>query len=305
MIDGSVAQWLEQGTHKPKVAGSNPARANVKVNVERWLSGRKRQIANLLYKFFVPRVRIPLSPIFKHKPKLSCMKNWQLKNIDKSIFEKTGLIPRSIIKIADNFKNQLDPTREQNVIEQIRVSRYQTISSIKYLSSLLLVPLILNTILKLFVFGPFVQYWWQKQNINIFLNDSQQIRAFEELQLYEEQLRFEILIGKKTDLSIKNINLKIKNKANEIATQYNEESKNSIINILSDTLSLATFFALVLNNQKQFSILFAIKAFPFYKFLLRRPSFCSLQQIFATVETNTEYLEFRTATVFDLFNHRA
>ena len=24
-IVGSVAQWLEQGTHKPKVAGSNPA----------------------------------------------------------------------------------------------------------------------------------------------------------------------------------------------------------------------------------------------------------------------------------------
>ena len=26
-MNGSVAQWLEQGTHKPKVAGSNPARA--------------------------------------------------------------------------------------------------------------------------------------------------------------------------------------------------------------------------------------------------------------------------------------
>ena len=25
---GSVAQWLEQGTHKPKVVGSNPTRAN-------------------------------------------------------------------------------------------------------------------------------------------------------------------------------------------------------------------------------------------------------------------------------------
>ena len=24
---GSVAQWLEQGTHKPKVVGSNPTRA--------------------------------------------------------------------------------------------------------------------------------------------------------------------------------------------------------------------------------------------------------------------------------------
>ena len=26
-VIGLVAQWLEQGTHKPKVAGSNPVRA--------------------------------------------------------------------------------------------------------------------------------------------------------------------------------------------------------------------------------------------------------------------------------------
>ena len=27
IVQGSVAQWLEQGTHKPKVVGSNPTRA--------------------------------------------------------------------------------------------------------------------------------------------------------------------------------------------------------------------------------------------------------------------------------------
>ena len=27
-LKGSVAQWLEQGTHKPKVVGSNPTRAS-------------------------------------------------------------------------------------------------------------------------------------------------------------------------------------------------------------------------------------------------------------------------------------
>ncbi|KAJ6805185.1 hypothetical protein M6B38_382150 [Iris pallida] len=32
-------------------------------NWERWLSGLKRQIANPLYELFVPRVRIPLSPL--------------------------------------------------------------------------------------------------------------------------------------------------------------------------------------------------------------------------------------------------
>lgn len=30
-MKGFVAQWLEQGTHKPKVAGSSPAKANVKI----------------------------------------------------------------------------------------------------------------------------------------------------------------------------------------------------------------------------------------------------------------------------------
>ena len=41
MVDnGSVAQWLEQGTHKPKVVGSNPTRAKLKL--EKWLSGRKQ-----------------------------------------------------------------------------------------------------------------------------------------------------------------------------------------------------------------------------------------------------------------------
>ena len=27
IVEGSVAQWLEQGTHTPKVVGSNPTRA--------------------------------------------------------------------------------------------------------------------------------------------------------------------------------------------------------------------------------------------------------------------------------------
>ena len=30
-MTGSVAQWLEQGIHKPKVVGSNPTRANFNI----------------------------------------------------------------------------------------------------------------------------------------------------------------------------------------------------------------------------------------------------------------------------------
>ena len=61
------------------------------------------------------------------------MKNWHFKNTDKSFFEKTGLIPRSILKMFDKFKNQFDPIREQIIIEELRVSRYQTLSSVRFL----------------------------------------------------------------------------------------------------------------------------------------------------------------------------
>jgi len=183
------------------------------------------------------------------------MKNWHLKSINESFFEKTSIIPRSILKMFESFKHQLDPIREKTLIEELRVSRYQGFASIKYLIFLLLNPLLINLFSKVFVFGPLIDYWWQKQEFTIFLNPSQQIRAFEELQTYEENLRFDILIGKEQPLSIKSVNIKIRNKANEVAKHYSRETKDSIKNILADTLSLTTFIGLLRKNERQLALL--------------------------------------------------
>jgi hypothetical protein len=91
------------------------------------------------------------------------MKNWELKNIERSIFEKTGLIPRSILRIFENFKNQLDPNREQNVLEQLRVSRYQALASLRYIFILIITPLFINLFSTIFIFGPLINYFWKKQ----------------------------------------------------------------------------------------------------------------------------------------------
>lgn len=183
------------------------------------------------------------------------MKNWQLKFINKSFFEKTSLIPRSILKMFESFKNQLDPVREKTILEELRVSRYQGFTSIKYVFLVCINPLLVNILSKIFIFGPLIDYWWQKQEFTIFLNPSQQIRAFEELQTFEENLRFEILIGKEQPISIKNVNIKIRNKANEVAKHYSKETKNSIKNILADTLSTAVFIGLLQKNKRQLSLL--------------------------------------------------
>lgn len=186
------------------------------------------------------------------------MKNWNIKFIEKSVFEKVGPIPRSILKLFNNSISKLNPIREQTVIEELRVSRYQIMTLIRYLFLLCVNPLLINTISKILIFGPLIDYWWQRQEFIIVLNQSQQVRAFEELQTFEEKLRFDILIGKEQPLSIKVINIKIRNKANEVAKYYSQEIKNSIKNILADTLSTTTFLALLRKNKQELVITYTI-----------------------------------------------
>ena len=183
------------------------------------------------------------------------MKNWGLKNVTQSAFEKTGAIPRSITKTFEKFKKELDPNSESEIIEEFRVSRYQTSASIKYLLLLIIVPVIVNQLSKSVVFSPFIDYFWNEKRTDIFLNASQEERAFSELQRFEEKIHFEILIGQLPPLSQESIDREIKNKAIELAQYYSQESISAIKNFLSDLLGLVAFCYLIVKGGRQVSVL--------------------------------------------------
>jgi hypothetical protein len=183
------------------------------------------------------------------------MKNWGIKNVTQSAFEKTGPIPRSITKTFEKFKKELDPNSESEIIEEFRVSRYQTAASIKYLLLLIVVPVIVNQISKGVIFSPFIDYFWNEKRLDVFLNASQEERAFSELQRFEEKIHFEILIGQLPPLSQESIDREIKNKAVELAQYYSQESINAIKNLLSDLLGFIAFSYLLLKGGRQVSVL--------------------------------------------------
>ncbi len=139
------------------------------------------------------------------------MKNWRSDNLNQSAFEKTGPIPRSISRTFEKFKKELDPNAESEIIEEFRVSRYQTSASIKYLLLLIISPILVNQISRSFIFSPFIDYFWNEKNSEIFLNVSQEERAFSELQRFEEKIHFEILIGQLPHLSQEAVEKEIKN----------------------------------------------------------------------------------------------
>lgn len=183
------------------------------------------------------------------------MKNWSLKNVTQSAFEKTGPIPRSITKTFEKFKKELNSSSEAEIIEEFRVSRYQTAASIKYLLLLIILPVIVNQLSKSVIFSPFIDYFWNEKRTDIFLNASQEERAFSELQRFEEKIHFEILIGQLPPLSQDSIDKEIKNKAVELAQYYSQESINAIKNLLSDLLGLSSFSYLIVKGGRQVSVL--------------------------------------------------
>nr|YP_010337357.1 chloroplast envelope membrane protein [Pulvinaster venetus]UNJ16942.1 chloroplast envelope membrane protein [Pulvinaster venetus] len=183
------------------------------------------------------------------------MKYWNLEEVNKSSFDKLGPIPRSITKIFDKFKKELDPNAEMESIEEFRISRYLTVSSTQYLLILIITPILVGQLSKSLVVGPCVDYCWNHYKPNIFLNSSQEERAFSELEQFEEKIHFEILIGKRQDIDYNIVEQQIRIKAIELAQQYSNESANAIKNILSETCSVISFIILLVIGRKQISIL--------------------------------------------------
>nr|YP_009511031.1 envelope membrane protein [Hydropuntia rangiferina]AXI96704.1 envelope membrane protein [Hydropuntia rangiferina]UAD87387.1 envelope membrane protein [Hydropuntia rangiferina] len=183
------------------------------------------------------------------------MKYWNLKKINQSSLDKTGVIPRSISKLFEKFKKELDPNAEIEAIEEFKVARYQTVASVKYLVFLFIMPILINQVSKSFIFSPLINYFWNREEHIIFLNQSQEERAFAELQRFEEKLHFEILIGKLQNPSSNLINYRMTEKALELAVDYANESSCAIKNILADLLSISIFVSIMISSKRQFSIL--------------------------------------------------
>ena len=172
--------------------------------------------------------------------------------MSKRAVEQTGLIPRSIIRTFERFKQQLLPGAERLVIQEFRVSRYQVIVSVRCLFTLISVPLFVNVLSKTLIITPIVEYLWNQTGQEIFLNSYQQNRALREFHVFEEKLYFESLLDSQlaevsSGLAIDGHEVALKRtlqfKTFQLAKQYNTESIEAISHLFADFLS---FFSLSL-----------------------------------------------------------
>ena len=169
--------------------------------------------------------------------------------------EEVNLLPRSLLGTLNRITKELDPEAEKEVVKNFRNSKVKTVISLRFILLLILVPLLTNQLSKNFIVGPIVDYFRGNQNAPVFLNINLEEEAFQELERFEQHLKFERLISRAPSLSVEETEKKISEKAVELAEEYRTESGGAIKNIFADLISCIAFAAIILTNKKEIEIL--------------------------------------------------
>jgi hypothetical protein len=175
----------------------------------------------------------------------------------KSISDKTGVLPRSILETIDRVRRDLDlsPEAEQEVMQDFRVSKNRTRSSVRLILLLIIIPLLTQQVSKNFLVGPVVDRFRSDQTEVSFLNYEMEEEALDELQRFEQRLRFEILIGQAEPVNDQEITERVKEKAAEIKEQYHQLGSDAIKNVFSDMLALVAFALVLLTSKREIAVL--------------------------------------------------
>lgn len=173
----------------------------------------------------------------------------------ESLVDKTGVLPRSILKSMDRIKRELDPNAEQDVVDNFRVSKARTTIAVRLVLLLVILPLLSQQVAKNFVVGPVVDQLRPQEQAVGFLNIDLEDEAMTELRRYEERLRFERLIGKSPTLTDEQINESVRDKAVELDQEFYAKSNDALKNVFADMVAALVFFVILVNSSTEIEIL--------------------------------------------------
>lgn len=174
----------------------------------------------------------------------------------KSITDKTGVLPRSILETVDRIKRELDPEAEKQVVQDFRKSKARTIISLRLVLFLIIIPLLTQQVTKTFVVGPIVdRVRSETPETRIFLNEEMEAEALTKLEQFERHLRFEILVGRIQPQSEEAISEQVRDRAQELEAEFRRQSSDSIKNVFADLFALAAFTLVLVNSRKEIEVL--------------------------------------------------
>ena len=168
--------------------------------------------------------------------------NWQS-------FEKLGLIPRSIVRTFSKFSQQISKKPTSLAIYEFKISRYQTIASIKCLFNFILIPLIFHWLVFFSLEQSQTLYKWINRDIYSY---SQTNPILQEVVRFDEKKIFDNL------LQSSNASLMKIQRQNLLKTLKQEQIQclqRLLYNLISDLMTLVVLLFFIHSSIPQLIIL--------------------------------------------------
>jgi CemA family len=180
-------------------------------------------------------------------------------NSEKLNFEsdpgKPGVLPRSIGITFNKIKSDFNPKAEEQYVKKFRTSRTKGKIAVKFLLTLIIVPLLIQHFSKQFLVNPVVEHFRHGIHTPVFLNSEMKEEALSELKMFEESLQFDSLVKLAPALSSEEMEAKLQHKASEITKEYGHKSNSAVSNVFADMFALLAFGLVILLRRKEVIIL--------------------------------------------------
>ena len=152
---------------------------------------------------------------------------------------------------ASFFQEKLTLPTEEDLLERQYNARANTVVAVRFLSMLLIVTLITQQVSKKLIVRPIVDHIRVGGVSQIFLNAEMKQEAIHELRFYEKSLRFEALLDSDLALSAEEKQVKVNNKALEIAEDCLKQSRDALSNRFADLIALGTFLFIFFTHRDE------------------------------------------------------
>lgn len=170
------------------------------------------------------------------------------------IAQKTGAFPRSIGRTLNKIKSDFTPQAEEQFVKNYQISRNRTRIALKFLLTLIIVPILTQQLSKQILINPIVESIRNDTVNQIFINSEMEEQALKELKFYQIKLNFENLINQETPINSEVTEASLKEKAMEIAELFHHKSSEAISNVFADILSLVAFSIVIAKSKKEIVI---------------------------------------------------
>jgi CemA family len=162
------------------------------------------------------------------------------------------LIDATVVNTFKKIRQDLSPAAEQEIVSTFRASKDVTKNSLRFLLTMILIPLLVHFMSKFLVVGPIVDYYYPRTHQqNIFINSNLEKEALEELERFERHIKFQSLTGAIPKISTEQLEEQVKEKASFLRKSYTRQSSNSVKNWFADLFSVTAFIFFLTRSKRQ------------------------------------------------------